>query len=232
MVDLSKKYDHYSRRLRQAMQARNLTNEEMASRTESHPVTISKLRTGRITLDDEWRARMAQGLGMPEEVLFGEGPLPAPSARELFRPLKRRGRKPVNDNSELPVYGLAAGSLQGHYVMTTEVIETVPCPPGLKDVFGAYALRTHGDSMVPRYFPRDILYVNPNQPIVAGDHVVVQVRHAEGAGTETWVKRYDGQNDADVMVSQYNPPGRIVFRRQYVQHLHRVLPVNELYPTR
>lgn len=230
MIDLSKKYEYFSRRLRDAMDARNLTNEEMASRIDSHPVTVSKLRTGRIKMDDEWRARLAAGLSMSEDVLFGDEPLPAPIGGEIFRPIKKRGRKPANDNKDLPVYGLAAGSVQGHHVMTLEVIETVPCPPGLENVPGAYALRTNGESMIPRYFPRDILYVNPVQTVMSGDHVIVQVRHYENSGTETWVKRYDGQTDNEIIVSQYNPSGRMTFRKQYVQSLHRVLPVNELYP--
>lgn len=214
------------------MDARNLTNDEVAARMEAHPVTVSKLRSGRITLDDEWRARTAQALGLDEDGLYGDEPLPAPAPEEIFRPAKKRGRKPANDNGDLPVYGLAAGSLQGHYVMTTEVIETIPCPPGLAGVEGAYALRVSGESMVPRYFPKEILYLNPQQKIVAGDHVVIQVRHYENSGTETWVKRYDGAAKDEILVSQYNPPARMNFRRQYVQHMHRVLPVNELFPPR
>lgn len=229
MIDLSQKYDHYRRRLRAAMEGRNLTNEEVASRTSSHPVTISKLRTGRIMLDDEWRARMAQALNMDEAILFGEEPLPAPKRQELFTPAKRRGRKPANDNIDLPVYGLAAGSLQGHFIMSMDVLERVVCPPGLVGVLGAYGLRTNGESMIPRYFPLDILYINPLQPVIPGDHVIVQVRAYESSGLETWVKRFDGESEGEIVVSQYNPPARMNFRRQLVQNLHRVLPVNELY---
>lgn len=229
MIDLSKKYAHYSERMRQAMDARTITNEELANRIDSHPVTISKLRRGKIQLDDEWRARVAEGLSMAEDILFGEEQLPLPSPAEIFHPLKRRGRKPANDNQTLQVYGLAAGSLTGHLVMTNEAIETIPCPPGLRNVEGAYALRTRGESMSPRYMPGDILYINPNQSVVTGDHVVIQMRKFEGDGTETWIKRYEGVTKDELVVSQYNPAAQMSFRRRYVQSLHRVLPVNELY---
>lgn len=212
------------------MAARALTNEELASRIEAHPVTISKLRSGRIDMDDEWRARIAAGLRMNEEALFGEAPLPAPKVSEIFRPLKRRGRKSAIVNRDLPVYGLAAGSMEGAHQMTPEIVEAIPCPPGLAHVAGAYALRAKGDSMVPRYFPGDILYVNPLQEVHAGDHVVIQVLHHENSGTDTWVKRFDGRHGGEVLVSQYNPAAQLTFKGRSVRYLHRILPTNELFP--
>ncbi|MDP9837576.1 phage repressor protein C with HTH and peptisase S24 domain [Neorhizobium huautlense] len=230
MIDLSKKYEHFSARLRQAMEARNLTNEELASRIDSHTVTISKLRRGKIALDDEWRAKIADAFAMDEQVLFGDSELPDPAPMEMFHRRRKPGPKPLNDNQDLPIFGLAAGSQSGHLVMTNEVIETVPCPPGLRKVAGAYALRTKGDSMIPRYFPNDILYINPNQDVMAGDHVILQIRMHDGDGTETWIKRYDGQTNDEVLASQYNPSTKMSFRRRYVINIHRVLPINELYP--
>lgn len=83
--------------------------------------------------------------------------------------------------------------------------------------------------MIPRYFPRDILYINPNQQVRPGDHVVIQVAQSDDAETETWVKRLDAISVDEIKVSQYNPPCQITFDRQCVKHVHRVLPVNELF---
>ncbi len=92
MIDLADKYEHYRRRFREAMDARNLTNEEMASRLVAHPVTISKMRGGKIELDDEWRARISVALNIDEDKLFGDQTLPAPKPAEIFRAPQARAQ--------------------------------------------------------------------------------------------------------------------------------------------
>lgn len=230
MVDLTDKYEHYRRRFREAMEARRLTNEEVATRMDAHAVTVSKLRGGKISLDDEWRARIAAALFMDEKTLFGDDPLPAPTSADIFKPAKKRGRKPANDNSMLTVYGYAAGSSFGHHNSAFQEFEQVPRPPGLMGVESAYALRTRNESMSPRYLPNEILYVNPEQKAKPGDHVIIHVRLHEGHDAETWVKRFDAMTDEDLLVYQYNPAAQMTFKRQYIEYVHRVLPTNELYP--
>mgnify|MGYP000938715430 CR=1 FL=1 len=233
MADLSRKYEHYRARLREAMAARKLTNEGMAEKVNSHPVTISKLRNGTMGIDDEWRTRFADAFAIPEPVLFGEGPLPEPRPFEIYvspkKAAKQKKTRPANDNRTLPLYGLAAGSLAGQHAMTSDPVDQVPCPPALADVAGAYALRTRGESMVPRYMPGDVLYVNPHQRVRPGDHVIVQTMLHDNSGTETWVKRFEGENPETIEVWQYNPPAKVEFKRRFVMHVHRVLPVNELF---
>lgn len=237
MVDLSLRYQHYADRMDAAMKARKLTNEGLAEKMggQTHSVTVSKLRRGHTRLDDEWRAKVATGIGLAEDVLFGDGPLPAPDARDIFvspKKAARRAQRPANDNATIPLYGLAAGSLSGAHSVTTEAIDEVPCPPGLANVPDAYALRTKGGSMMPRYFDGDVLYVNPRQPIRPGDHVIVQVQRYQGSGTETWVKRFDSQTPEEILVTQYNPTQQIRFRKQYVLYMHRVMAPNELFGIR
>ncbi len=227
MTDLAKRFDHYRQRMDDAMKARNLTNEMLGDLIGSHSVTISKLRTGKTNLDDEWRFKVATALAMSEDILFGEAPLPSPQPWQVHKQKKRGPKAAVS--GILDVFGLAAGSIQGHTTMTTERIEEVPRPAGLKNSLNAYALRTSGESMIPRYFPRDILYINPDQDVRAGDHVVIQVRMHDQAGIETWVKRFDGYENDEVLTWQYNPPARLTFKRRFVISIHRVLPVNELY---
>ncbi|TPM92699.1 S24 family peptidase [Mesorhizobium sp. B2-1-3A] len=229
MVDLAHKFEHYRRRFRQAMDARNLTNEGMAERMKAHPVTISKLRSGKIKLDDEWRASAASALSIPEELLFGEAPLPAPKPAEMFVSPKKAAKLRRAGNDNIPLYGLAAGSLQGAHSITSDPITEVPCPPALRDVIGAYALETQGESMEPRYFPGDVLYLHPHQRVRAGDHVVIQVMLHDNSGTETWVKRFDSEDADSYHLWQYNPPAKISFKKKYVKHVHRILPTNELF---
>lgn len=234
MSDLTKKYLHYRRRLVEAMKARKLTNEAMAEKIggRTHPVTISKLRNGTINLDDEWRAKTSAAIDLPEDVMFGDEPLPEPRPFEIYVSPKRGPRRALtaaNENRTLNLYGLAAGSMTGALRMTAEPIDEVPCPPKLVDVIGAYALKTSGESMVPRFFPGDHLYINPHQRVHAGDHVIIQVMKHDNSGTETWVKRFDAEDAENFHAWQYNPPARVSFKKKYVMHMHRVLPINELF---
>ncbi|MDJ1463361.1 XRE family transcriptional regulator [Nitratireductor sp. GZWM139] len=232
MIDLEERYTHYRKRFRAFMEARKMTNEAVAEKLDGgvHPVTISKLRTGAINLNDEWRARIADAFGIEHDLLFGHQPLPTPRPDEV-RPQKRRGRPPrlPQPQSTLPMFGWAAGSVTGVETLTNEPVDEVPCPPALSDTIGAYALKTRGESMYPRYLPEDILYVNPHQTVKSGDHVVIQTQRYEGSGVETWVKRYDSENDTSVFVSQYHPPAQITFRKTEVLSIHRILSVNELF---
>lgn len=230
MIDLSGKFAHYRARMIAAMKARRLTGEMLAERIEAHPVTISKLKSGRMNLTDEWRARVAVGINVSEDILFGDGPLPPPLPFEIHQPKRRGGQKAtLSGRQMLPHYGLAAGSLFGAHTADSSQPGEVPCPPGLVGVVGAYALSTMGDSMVPRFFPRERLYINPNQAIRPADFVVIQVDTDGGTGTETWVKRFDAEDSVWIWVSQYNPPLRMDFKKKYVRYMHRVVPINELF---
>lgn len=234
MIDMSQRYEHYRLRFRTAMDARGYTNEGLAEKLGSHPVTVSKLRIGTLKLSEEWRANLALALGIPEAILFGEEPLPEPRPFEMFKSKKKLARQAVTmrPNLTLPLFGLAAGAgiQQGAHSMSADPVDEVPCPPGLMNVLGAYALKTRGESMIPRYFPDDTLYVNPNQRVRAGDHAIIQTMLHDSAGTETWVKRFDGEDGDVIRATQYNPLATIEFRKRFLIHVHRVLPVNELFP--
>lgn len=227
MDDLEKRYAHYAARMRAFMDARNITGELGAEMIGAHPTTVYDLRRGAQRLDDEWRVKVAAGFGIDHDALFGSSPLPKPKANEIHE-RKRRGRKPKAANDNLPHFGLAAGSLLGAHSLSSDLPEEVPCPPGLRDALGAYALTTRGESMIPRYFPNERLYINPNQLVKKGDHVVIQTTSDDGQETQTWVKRYDGETRDSYLVSQYNPPAQIEFRKRSVRYIHRVLPINEL----
>lgn len=233
MIDLDARYRHYRSRLRDFMKARNLTNDDVAEKLGVHPVTISKLRNGALSLDDEWRARFAESFDTEHDLLFGFEPLPAARPAEIRPPRRgrpRASRPPARQvRSELPMFGWAAGAVAGVETITSEPVEYVPCPPALSDIDEAYALRTRGESMVPRFFPGELVYVHPHKAVKSGDHVVVQTQRFEGSGTETWIKRFDADDEQSIYAAQYNPEGRVTFRKSNVLYVHRVLRPDELF---
>lgn len=143
--------------------------------------------------------------------------------------LKGNDADKADDSVKLiPVYGMAAGAFAGAFTMTTDEVERVPAPPGLAHVRDAYALIVTGSSMEPRYFAGDTIFVNPHRPPRPGDHVIVQIRDHRPEGRQTFIKRFVGETQGEVVVSQYNPPQNTAWKREHVALLHRVLTTNEL----
>lgn len=237
MTDAAQQFQHYRDRLKAAMKAQRVSNEELAARLGIHHVTVSKLRSGKMKLTEEWRQKIAAEMDMSLSDLFGDTPIVTvspPAERRIFDTRKgspRRAKEriiidPVGRRM-LEVWGLAAGSLSGQTRISDDPIQQVAAPPALVNVIGAYVLMTKGESMIPRYFPNDYLYVNPHQEVRVNDHVIIQIRAHDGH-IETYVKRYDGADSESIFASQYNPAGRLTFKKQYVEYVHRILPVNEL----
>lgn len=90
-----------------------------------------------------------------------------------------------------------------------EAFDYVARPNVLAEVPGAYAVYMVGESMQPRYFPGEILFVHPHKPIRQGDFVVIQLApEAEGGDMEYLVKGYIRQDAKRLQVQEYTPKAR------------------------
>ncbi|OAN53868.1 hypothetical protein A6A04_13325 [Paramagnetospirillum marisnigri] len=132
----------------------------------------------------------------------------------------------------LPVYGVAAchNGHSGFEMNTGEVVDRVTCPPALAAVKGAYGLYAVDDSMEPRYFHGELLYVNPAKPAQAGSFVVIQFRpEHEGGAIRAIVKRLVKRTPTKLTVEQYNPPGTFDVDADEVMSVHRIMNGDELF---
>lgn len=131
---------------------------------------------------------------------------------------------------DLPILGQAGASIIGS-IAIDEPIGYEIRPPALAQVPDAYALYVAGDSMEPRYFSGELVYVNPRRPCRAGDDVVVQVR--ENGVIVGYVKKLIRRGDQQVICTQYNnynlnKPIEISYPAGVVQAVHRLLTAHEL----
>ena len=133
------------------------------------------------------------------------------------------GMGPAHD---VPVYGLAAGSIRGALTMTNDPIEWVEAPKGVLKIRDAYSLIITGTSMLPLYTPGEKIFIAPHRPIRLGDHIIIQ--EALDGGTATSVKRFEKQSEDHVFTTQYNPLAEIRFSRKAIIAMHRVLTANEV----
>ncbi len=129
-----------------------------------------------------------------------------------------------SSSGRMPVYGHAVGGDDGAFQMNGELIDMIAAPPSLHRVTGAYAIYVIGDSMEPRYFEGETLFINPKLPPIKGKFVVVQVRpDDEDTAPLAYVKQFVSWTRTTLTLEQYNPKKSIEFPTSRVISVHRVV---------
>jgi len=118
---------------------------------------------------------------------------------------------------DLPVIGAVKGGSDGFYFNEGEPKEFVERPANLKGVFNAFALYVDGDSMEPRYFAGELLYVNPNRPITKGCFVAVELDDGQGL-----IKQFLRRSDDEIVLYQFNPAREIRLQPRQVKRIYRI----------
>jgi phage repressor protein C with HTH and peptisase S24 domain len=174
-------------------------------------------------LPEEVRGRTAQVLKVDEALLKLSGkPTPA-------------GPKPnagyggaVKINTWIPVYGQAVGGKDGEFVLNGNQVSEVLAPASLSSVPDAYAVYVVGDSMEPRYFAGETVFVNPRLPISKGAFVVAEISAGhEGDPPHAYVKRFVSQDSRRLRLEQYNPKKVLEFPTSKVVRVHRIIMSGE-----
>lgn len=222
-----------------------LTQVQLADRLSTSQPQIRRLEAGERRLTKEWAERLAPHLGTTAaELMFGD-PLPTlanypssgPTEMQLARhdptqaaqdtgglttvPANARlGDTLVDLQSKIPVYGQAVGGMDGEFVMNGDRLDDVFSPPSLSSVVGAYAVFVSGESMEPRYFNGEIVYVNPAKRVRRGDFVVAQIQSDEHAPRLAYVKRFVRWNSSELVLAQYNPVRDLRFEASQVVSVH------------
>lgn len=112
----------------------------------------------------------------------------------------------------IPLLGSAYGGKNESDLNINDETKRVKTPPCLENVEDAYAVHVRGESMIPRYYPGEMLYVHPTKSLVRDAFCVVQIK-VPGADTpsEAYVKQYVG-TDYPEWDEEYAKT-RVVFRQ-------------------
>jgi phage repressor protein C with HTH and peptisase S24 domain/DNA-binding XRE family transcriptional regulator len=132
----------------------------------------------------------------------------------------RLGDALPDPSAKIPVYGQAVGGIDGEFVMNGDRLEDVFAPPSLSSVAGAYAVYVAGESMEPRYFDGEIVFVNPVKRVRRGDFVVAQIQAEEHGARLAYVKRFVRWNAQVLVLAQYNPEKELHFAAEHVVSVH------------
>jgi phage repressor protein C with HTH and peptisase S24 domain len=124
----------------------------------------------------------------------------------------------------VPAYGHARGGKDGQFVLNGNKVADVLAPPALSSVPDAYAVYVAGNSMEPRYFPGEVVFVHPRLPVRRGDFVVAQIAAGEGEPPLAYVKRFLSRNDGgNLRLEQLNPKKTLTFPDAIVVSVHRII---------
>jgi hypothetical protein len=176
-------------------------------------------------LPEDVRHSLAGLLGVDEtslRIAHGQAPDPAPLVPRVSPP-NAGPRRPMPIAGVIPVYGQAVGGIDGKFVLNGNKIADILAPPRLANVPDAYAVYVVGNSMEPRYFAGEAVFVNPRLPVRSGDFVVVQIAASEGDPPDAYVKRFVHQDGKFLRLEQFNPKKTLKFPTSRVATLHRII---------
>jgi phage repressor protein C with HTH and peptisase S24 domain len=157
-------------------------------------------------------------LGIDERLLKE----PSSSAAEFVKTnVEQRGA------AWIPVYGHAVGGKDGEFILSGNQVSEVLAPPGLANIPGAYAVYVTGESMEPRYFAGETVFVNPRLPISRGAFVVAQISKGGEDEPHAYIKRFVSRDAKRLRLEQYNPRKVLEFSVSVVVAIHRVVMSGE-----
>lgn len=205
--------------VREAREKKGWSQTRLAEEAGISQQAVTQIETGVTKAPtNSWR-RIASALDIPEETFA-----------ELMRGAQRearhaRGGATVRTTSaggspsrfaipgattrpyrKIPVLGRVAGSPfgEGHLIMNQTVDQT-DCPPWIDDAVDSYALYVVGPSMIPRFYPGEMVFVHPWKQPRPDDFVIAQIRDPNTDDIFGYVKQFVGFDKKGLRLRQFNP---------------------------
>lgn len=127
----------------------------------------------------------------------------------------------------IPLLGQSIGGPNGRFILNGSEVGRLFVPPMLEGVEGAYAVRVYGTSMEPRFKAGETVWINPNEPVRAGDDVIVQVATDEENQRESYIKEFRSQSSKVTRLWQHNPDegeaNEVTFPSSAVFSVHKIV---------
>lgn len=213
-------------RLRAARQKKFTSARQAAEAMGVKGSTYAAHENGQNDFGPEVAAAYARRLGVTAAwLLTGEeggqpAPVPpreTPNAR-IIGPVDL-----IGPGERIPVLGQAVGGSDGRFIFNGETMAEVYAPSALWGVRNAYAVYVSGDSMEPRYFAGETVFVNPHIPARQGDFVVVQVVEDAEEPPAGYIKQFVSSSGDKLRCRQFNPARDVHYDRARVLSVHKIV---------
>ena len=232
-------------RLAEAIERKGITARSLSRAIKANHSYVSQLLSGQGGVPSAARlAALARELDVSVDWLTGQS-----SQREQVRsevtlldgPIPWRG--PAADLPPVPLVGTGDCATISFEDQSGNMLEIERCsfdaehtvrmiarPAALAGARDVYAIYFHGESMLPRFEPGDVGFVDPRRPAGPGDYVLVQLNSGEDDDVvSVLVKRLVRTNARELILEQFNPPAIFTVPRARVARYHRILRQAELF---
>lgn len=119
----------------------------------------------------------------------------------------------------VPVYSAAPGGLQkGLNPSGGIVIDWVTRHPAQLGIGNAFAIYTSSDSMSPRYFRGELVYVHPGRPPEMNKDCLLEMKNGDVC---LW--RFVSQGGEKIRVAQFNPPEEKDILREDIKAIYAIV---------
>lgn len=190
-----------------------LTQKGLAERMGLNPAAVNRMLYGRRHIRADEIPVIEDYLGIHLDL--STVPAPTPDVdfeyRQTHSSARYRGLSdvpqesfspPVGASYMVPVYGAIMGQFEkGFHLNTGTISDWVPRHPAQFGIKDAFALYVSSESMEPRYFRGELIYVHPGRPPESNKDCVIELNSGEA-----FIKRFLRQAPGAVRVVQFNPP--------------------------
>jgi phage repressor protein C with HTH and peptisase S24 domain len=119
----------------------------------------------------------------------------------------------------IPVFGYAAAGGDDRIAWADDtVLETLEPPILQGGLRPDAAVRVIGDSMEPRLYAGERVYVRFNVPPARGQDCIVELLNGQAM-----VKTYEGGRDGVIFLRQFNPDRQVTVARSQVRAIHAIV---------
>jgi transcriptional regulator with XRE-family HTH domain len=214
-------------RIRDARKAKGLTQEALAEILGVERPAISQWETGKTNVDPKNMKNLADALSVTVAYLSGEEDEPS----NVSSPVSQSGQRFArNGRQQYPVWGTVECGEDGAFQITEgNAVAWNSTPPALENILGLYGVFAEGASMIPRFFPGELVLVHPRRTVTPHRDVIIQLKPKhDGDAPKALLKRLVRKNSEEIEVEQYNPPKRRVIKMKDILSLHLVLDRSEM----
>lgn len=181
----------------------HLTQRALAQRMGLNPAAVNRMLYGQRRIMAEEIPIIEAYLGVKLDLQYPQDTKP----QRIRRGMADNAPAPFESLAPVPVYGYAAGSDSAGKssdelnLANGEVVDWVQRHPAQIGVRDAFAIYVFSDSMEPRYYRGELIFVHPGRPPEPNKDVVIEMKSGDA-----FIKRLIKLGDAKIRVRQFNPP--------------------------
>jgi len=196
-----------------------LTQKGLAQRMGLNPAAVNRMLHGQRNIKAEEIPIIEDYIGIRLDLQYPQG------AKLATRRGFGEGEAPAFDApTPVPVYGYAAGSEDigkkdsGLNLANGEIIDYVHRHPAFSSPRNVFAIYVFSDSMEPRYFRGELIYLHETRPVEANRDCVIRMKNGDA-----YVKQLVRLGDKMIRVRQFNPPAEKEIPLEDVEAVYPVI---------